>query len=128
MGLGYTTPFLAQALYDSASDRVADMETLSNPHGNDYRRGELSEDYFLSDDKAVLHAIDDYSIEGSSASKVMDAMARLKLDDIAQVYDGDFRGMSKRMKSPLIARSRRSVSHGQHETFSHRIVAEDTQF
>ena len=57
----------------------------------------MSTDYFLRDYKAVLHAIDDYSIEGSSAHKVMDVLAKLKLQGMVKVYNGDFRGMSQRM-------------------------------
>jgi predicted O-methyltransferase YrrM len=97
VGLGYTTPFLAQALKDLAYEYATDIETLINPHGNDSRRAVLSTDYFLRDYKAVLHAIDDYSIEGSSAHKVMDVLAKLKLQGMVKVYNGDFRGMSQRM-------------------------------
>ena len=97
VGLGYTTPFLAQALLDTAREFEADTEILSNPDGNAARLGVLSTDYYLQSYGGLLHAIDDYSIEGSSAPKVLDILARLNLNGIVKVYDGDFRGMSQRM-------------------------------
>ena len=44
---------------------------------------------------ATLHAIDDYSIEHTSAPKVLDVLKRLDLDDIVTVHEGDFKGMSQ---------------------------------
>lgn len=94
VGLGYTTPFLAQALKDAAQDFQDDIEKFKNPRGNALRLNELSLEYYRRSFGATLHAIDDYSIEHTSAPKVLEVLKRLDLSDIVTVHEGDFRGMS----------------------------------
>ena len=96
VGLGYTTPFLAQALKDAAQDFQDDIEIFKNPKGQVLRLSELSLEYYRQSFSATLHAIDDYSIEHTSAPKVLEALKRLGLDDIVTVHEGDFRGMSQK--------------------------------
>lgn len=94
VGLGYTTPFLAAALRDMAAEFEADRKLLTTP-GRDERKGVLAIDYYRRNHLAVLHAIDDYSVKGSTAPKVMDTLKALELDGLVEVYDGDYRGMSE---------------------------------
>ena len=98
VGLGYTTPFLAMALKDMAAEFEGDRKLLSTP-GRDERKGVLSVDYYRRNHAAILHAIDDYSVEGSTAPKVMDTLKRLDLDALVEVHDGDYRGMSEKVGS-----------------------------
>ena len=96
VGLGYTTPFMAKALMDMAAEFEVDRKLLTTP-GRDERKGVLSVDYYRRNHVAILHAIDDYSVEGSSANKVIETLSKLELDGLVEVYDGDYRGMSKRI-------------------------------
>jgi predicted O-methyltransferase YrrM len=96
VGLGYTTPFLAQALKDLTQEFETDKAMLANHNSNDSRRKMLSYDYHLRNYAPVLHAIDDYSIS-SSAPKVMDVLTKLNLENFVKSYDGDFRGISQHM-------------------------------
>jgi hypothetical protein len=97
VGLGYTTPFLAQALKDTAQDFASDIQAMRNPKDNRLRLGELMPEYYQQNYSAMVHAIDDYSIEGTSAPQVMEVLSRLDLDGIVKVHNGDFRGMSEKL-------------------------------
>ena len=46
VGLGFTTPFLAQALKDAAQDFSDDIESFRNPKGKSLRLSELSLEYY----------------------------------------------------------------------------------
>ena len=96
VGLGYTTPFLAKALKDMATEFEADRTLLSTP-GRDERKGVLSVDYYRRNHMAILHAIDDYSVQGSSAPKVLETLKHLELDMVVELHDGDYRGMSRKI-------------------------------
>lgn len=97
VGLGYTTPFLAQALKDTAQDFASDIDAMRNPAENRLRLSELSPNYYQQSYSAMLHAIDDYSIENTSAPRVMEVLKKLDLDGIVNVHDGDFRGMGAKI-------------------------------
>lgn len=99
VGLGYTTPFLAKALKDTAQEFASDIEAMRSPGENRLRLSELSPGYYQQSYAAMLHAIDDYSIENTSAPRVLEVLKKLGLDEIVNVHDGDFRGMSAQIEA-----------------------------
>jgi len=97
VGLGYTTPFIAQALMDNVREFEADRHLLANPGKDDERRLVLAEEYFQADYSPTHHAIDDFSDEGSSGKQALQVIAALDLASMVQVHKGDFRGLSGQM-------------------------------
>lgn len=97
VGLGYTTPFLAQALMDNAREFATDRHILANPGEDDERRLVLAEEYFHSDYLPMHHAIDDFSDESSSGKEALQVIEALDLRSMVQVHEGDFRGLSQQM-------------------------------
>lgn len=97
VGLGYTTPFMAQALRDNIEEFGADGHILHTPGENDERRLVLAADYYTTDYTPKLHAIDDFSLEGSSAPQVLGVIKALGLESVIQVDEGDFHGRSQQM-------------------------------
>ncbi len=98
VGLGFTTPFIAQALRDNAEEFEADRRLLGNKQ-EPGRLSVLSTKHYDSDYRPRLHAIDDYSAKGSSAPKVQATLELLGLGDLIELHQGDFRGRSKSMPS-----------------------------
>lgn len=96
VGLGYTTPFIAQALRDAIDEFRADRQLLGDGH-DPGRASVLSTGYLKSDYAPRLHAIDDYSVEGSSAQKARETLDALGLGGLTELHQGDFRGLSKSM-------------------------------
>lgn len=99
VGLGYTTAFLAQGLADARAEFEADRALLGAEGDASTRRGLLRPDMYAQDYAPVLHAIDDFSVEGSSAPRVLDGLKRLGLDGLVRVHQGDFRGHSSRFEA-----------------------------
>ena len=97
VGLGYTTPFIAQALADNVKEFQADRHSLANPVEDDERRLVLAEEYFRGDYAPMHHAIDDFSDQDSSGKEALQVIEALKLDPMVQVHEGDFRGLSREM-------------------------------
>ena len=98
VGLGYSTPFMAKALVDAVDDHVADMQAAQDREGGSERRGVLLPRYFTQNHCGILHAIDDFSLEETSAPKVMKILKNLGLDSAVKTYNGDFRGMGKNLE------------------------------
>lgn len=104
VGLGYTTPFLAQGLADARAEFEADRARLQAAQGEtaeelDKRRlqtlipGWLQQDY-----RPKLHAIDDVSIEHTTAAAAFEAIRELGLEDLVEPHQGDFRGYGARLQ------------------------------
>ena len=94
VGLGYTTPFLLQALADNAQEWQADLAVLQSARNMDARRDLLLPAHFVKPYRPKLIAIDDFSAAGSSAKRVVDAAKALALDSFLVQISGDFRGRS----------------------------------
>jgi len=97
VGLGYTSPFLAQALADNAAEDAGDRACLEKAPEDDLRRSLLREPFFETPYRPSLHAIDDYSGEGTSAPRVLETLDRLGIHDFVKVHKSDFRGYSARI-------------------------------
>ncbi|MEQ8195878.1 MAG: class I SAM-dependent methyltransferase [Rhodospirillales bacterium] len=95
VGLGYTSPFLAQALADNRAEFDDDKEILDGRRDDAERRAVLVPDYYEQDYEPRLVAIDDLSLAGSTAPKVREVLHRLELDGYVDFHNGDFRGFSK---------------------------------
>ncbi len=93
IGLGYTTPFLLQALHDNKQEFAADREILKNKDDAlrlDVLRAEAYEEEY----DPVLLAIDDYSDEESTAHKVSEVIDDLDLAPFLKLYQRSFSGLS----------------------------------
>ena len=97
VGLGYTTPFIVQALEDNVKEFQADREIVRGAVEAPGRNSILLRQYFDDDYQPRLHAIDDYSTEGTSAPKVLAVINSLGLSHLIDMHEGDFRAYSKRM-------------------------------
>jgi hypothetical protein len=100
VGLGYTTPFIAQALVDNVGEFEADRHLLANPGEDDERRLVLAEEYHEGDYAPSHHAIDDFSDEGSSGQAALEVVRALNLESVIRIHQGDFRGHSLEMGEP----------------------------
>lgn len=94
VGLGYTTPFLACALADAREEFEADRRLLAGADQDNPRLEVLIPPYYRHDYRPRLLAIDDFSLEGSSAPHVVEALRALGLDRVVEVREGNFRGYS----------------------------------
>lgn len=97
VGLGYTSPFIAQALQDNVEEYLYDKQVLEGKIDDVHRNGVLNDGYYNIPYIPKLYAIDDYSIEGTSAPKVLEVIKSLNLDHVVDLTEGDFRGQSKSM-------------------------------
>lgn len=98
VGLGYTSPFLAQALMDNTEEITRDRRILSGQENNSKRKEVLVPEYYEEKYRPSLIAIDDMSLEGSTAPKVQETLKRLELDSLVDVHNGDFRGHSEKLE------------------------------
>ena len=99
VGLGYSTPFLACALADAREEFEADRDLLADPDQDDPRLAMLIPPFYSQDYQPSLHAIDDFSLEDSSAPQVVEVLESLGLNHVVQVHEGDFRGYSKQLSA-----------------------------
>ncbi len=100
VGMGYTSPFMAMALFDNEVETATDKALLTNPQvemsaDEAERFGVLNPGYFTQTTTPTLHAIDDFSMQGSSSVTVLDTLKNLNLGDYIRVYDSDYRGSSQ---------------------------------
>ena len=97
VGLGYTSPFLAQALKDNLAEDAEDRAVLAKAPEDDQRRTVLRAEFFAQPYAPRLHAIDDYSDQDTSAPRVLETLQELGLDDIVAVHRADFRGFAAKL-------------------------------
>ena len=83
-----------QALKDNIEEFETDRNILRGSLEAAQRKAILMSGHYDADYAPRLHAIDDYSTEGSSAPQVIDVLEKLNLRHLAQLYEGDFRGRS----------------------------------
>ena len=91
VGLGYTTPFLLQALADSAADHRREVATLAARS----EKNLLLPDYYREPYAPVLCGIDDQSHPGSTAGAVAEVVAGMGLEPFLKLVPGDFRGQAR---------------------------------
>ena len=102
VGLGYTSPFMAQALKHNIEEVNGDKQILEGNIEDEERKFLLNNNFFRDEYKPRLIAIDDYSIEGTSAPKVLEALEILGLDSLVEVCVSDFRGYSKQINKSFL--------------------------
>jgi hypothetical protein len=118
VGMGYTTPFILEALTRNQADFLVELEQLKNKN-RDYLakiEGEetkklkqgakplvlmdewiakepslASPEFYTTTYKPMLHAIDNFSSPDSFANHVQDLLRRMNLDNYLKIYQGDFR-------------------------------------
>ena len=106
VGLGYTSPFIALALKDNLDEFAADRALiaarpakggLDDTSPENQRRSILDADFCARDYEPRLHVIDNFSIAGTTAPLVLDALKALELDFAVVPHEGDFRGLSAKL-------------------------------
>ena len=102
VGLGYTSPFIAQALKHNIDEYNADKAILDGTISDNSRQFVLKENYYQQEYNPKHIAIDDYSIEGTSAPKVLEVVKTLGLESLVEVCVSDFRGYSKKINKSLL--------------------------
>lgn len=114
IGIGYTTPFIAQALHDNMLDFSKEQGKLlqklarwadgqdgprldAKPPFTSLEEDWLAEDpplvrptYYQGHFKPILHAIDDFSSPQSSAPKVAEVLKQLNLLSMVEIHNGDY--------------------------------------
>lgn len=109
VGLGYTTPFLAQGLADARAEFEADtarfeaaraaQESGATLDETERRRlATLIPGWHQQDYRPKLHAIDDVSIEHTTAGGAFQAIRELGLEELVEPHEGDFRGYGVRLQ------------------------------
>lgn len=93
IGLGYTTPFLLQALADNVGEADDDKSHFGPAAANDARR-EILNPAWPRDYAPQLVAIDDFSNAASSAPEVLRVVQELNLERHLHLQRGDFRGQA----------------------------------
>ncbi len=97
VGLGYTTPFLLQALADNIEDHNRQAKLLSSGNSENPESKVLVTDYFEKPYEPLHIGIDDLSHPSTTAHGVLETVSDLGLDKLLRLYQGDFRGMSKEL-------------------------------
>ena len=104
VGMGYTTPFIAAVLAETAADVPAESAALAAktrarldrgvPLDEDWLDAEpalLAPDFYTEPHRPRLVAVDDLSIPESSSTQVSDVLRELELDDLVTVVNADLR-------------------------------------
>jgi hypothetical protein len=90
VGVGYSTPFILQALKDNRDDFEREKARVAQAQ---HAQGALlREAYFTDDYSPLLHAIDDMSHPKGRIPEVLDAVGRLRLEPFLKWHKADFRG------------------------------------
>lgn len=97
VGLGYTTPFLVQALADSRAEDAADRDIMRDRPDNDPRKSTLSRRWYATGYAPRHYAIDDFSTAGQTADRVLEIVRSLGLADFMEMHEGDFRGRAREL-------------------------------
>lgn len=119
VGMGYTTPFMLQAIKDNLDDVQREATNIRKKNANYLKQIEgedtailkpgskplllmdewiiqepalCSPEYYKSNYEPQLHAIDNFSATQSSASKVQQVIGELGLTKFITIHNTDFRG------------------------------------
>jgi predicted O-methyltransferase YrrM len=93
VGMGYTTPFLAQALQDNMAAIEAERALL-DVAGTEDERPLARPDYYERPYEPALICIDRMTDPESSAPQAFGVLSELGLTDVVTVVEGDLRGSS----------------------------------
>ena len=96
IGMGYTTPWLLQALADNTAEYHADQRCLES---DSQRRRTLRSGYYHREYSPVLIACDNHSLPGSTSASVLDVVERLGLGNHLISIDADFRYVPEHIAS-----------------------------
>lgn len=102
IGLGYTTPFLLQALRDNVAEDAEDRRLLQQGTPDDPRLDVLRAESYERDYAPRLLAVDDLSDIDTTAAAVPKLLTTLGLDHLYSLYQGSFRGLASTLKSPVV--------------------------
>lgn len=124
VGMGYTTPFILQALQDNMKEYEDEKEELQKkniifidalPEKDPLKFSQNTDNYILMDKwldtspalvspafyhssyQPLLHAIDNYSSSLSKAKDVESVVNKMGLIDFIKIYDGDFRNYTSKL-------------------------------
>ncbi|MET7312314.1 hypothetical protein ABZS68_36115 [Streptomyces sp. NPDC005571] len=114
VGMGYTTPFLAAALAEVERDARAEARALAAKSRAHLAGGTPLDDIWLYTEPPLLApafyqepyrprfvAVDDLSIEASSAGRALGVLAELGLDDRVQVVNADLHDCAELLPDDL---------------------------
>lgn len=102
IGLGYTTPFLLQALYDNIAEVTEDRRRLRRGDPGDPRLDVLRPEALERDYAPALLAVDDLSDSDTTAGAVPRVIKALGLDHLYVLHHGSFRGMTATLGPPAV--------------------------
>jgi predicted O-methyltransferase YrrM len=100
VGMGYTTPFLAQALRDNMDSIEVERSMLTDPASEPFRPLAFP-DYYDQPYQPKLVCVDRMADPASSAPRALGILAELELTDLVEVIEGDLRGSSGKVRDRL---------------------------
>jgi hypothetical protein len=102
IGLGYTTPFLLQALRDNIEEHTEDLGRLQRAEPDDPRLDVLRLEAHEGDYAPRLLAVDDLSDPDTTAAEVPRVIAALGLNHLYTLQHGSFRGLTSTLAPPVV--------------------------
>jgi len=128
VGMGYTTPFILEALKDNVTDIKNERDRLKIKNekflkamrdvDEDFTKNSkmlllldewleeepalLSPAFYQNDYLPVLHAIDNYSSDKSHATQVLSVLEEMQYNELFKVYNRSFHGLSSQFDSNLL--------------------------
>ncbi|MET8295784.1 hypothetical protein ABZW02_17150 [Streptomyces sp. NPDC005180] len=100
VGMGYTTPFLAQALKDNKEAYEAERELLYTPESQTVQPMAHAP-YYDDPYEPQLICIDRMTDTASSAPRALEVMEKLGLADTCRIIEGDLRGASGEVRKAV---------------------------
>jgi hypothetical protein len=133
VGMGYTTPFLAGALAEVAEDVRAESLALAAKSRSYLDAGApldeqwlnaapslLAPEFYCTDYRPRLVAVDDLSIVESSSGRVGDVLHELSLEHLVTVVNADLRDCVKHFPDDFLPIDFAWVSRGRGTLAIHR--------
>lgn len=102
IGLGYTTPFLLQALHDNIQEYAEDQRRLARAAPDDSRLEVLRAEAHADTYTPTLLAVDDLSDTQTTASQVPQVISALGLDHLLRFHHGSFQGLTSTLEPPVL--------------------------
>ncbi|MGH6848542.1 MAG: class I SAM-dependent methyltransferase [Methylocella sp.] len=102
IGLGYTTPFLLQAMRDNIEEHAEDLRRLQRGEPDDPRLEVLRVEAYKRDYAPTVLAVDDLSDSDTTATEVPRVIAALGLDHLYTLHQGSFRRLTPTLVPPVV--------------------------
>jgi Methyltransferase domain len=102
IGLGYTTPFLLQALRDNIAEEAEDRRRLRQSDPHDLRLDVLRVEAQEQDYAPTLFAVDDFSDLDTTAGTVPQVIEALGLEHLYRLHRGSFCGLTATLGPPAV--------------------------